>query len=58
MTMGGPASASEVVGILIYLDAFQNMRFSIANAEAMVLFVVIAVLSFIQIKMTSGKGAT
>lgn len=58
MTMGGPASASEVIGILIYLDAFQNMRFSIANAEAMVLFVIIAVLSFIQIKMTSGKGAT
>ena len=34
LTGGGPVRATEVIGILIYNDAFENMRFSMANAEA------------------------
>ena len=55
LTGGGPVRATEVIGILIYNDAFKNMRFSIANAEACILFVVVAAFSLTQLKLT-GKG--
>lgn len=56
LTGGGPIRSAEVIGILIYNDAFQNMRFSLANAEACVLFIIIAAFSFVQIKITSKGG--
>ena len=57
MTGGGPLRETEVIGILIYNDAFKNMRFSLANAEACVLFVIVALFSLTQLKLTS-KGGT
>lgn len=56
LTAGGPVRSTTVIGVLIYNDAFQNMKFSMANAEACVLFVIIAALSFLQIKLSSRKG--
>lgn len=55
LTGGGPARATEVIAISIVNDAFQNFRFSMANAEACILFVVVAIVSIIQIKI-SNKG--
>ena len=43
-------------GILIYNDAFKNLRFSVANAEACLLFLVVAVFSLTQLKLTSRGG--
>lgn len=43
LTGGGPVRSTEVIGILIYNDAFKNLRFSVANAEACLLFLVVAV---------------
>lgn len=56
LTGGGPVGATEVIGILIYNDAFKNMKFSVANAEACVLFVIVAVFSLTQMKLTSKGG--
>lgn len=56
LTGGGPVRATEVIGILIYNDAFKNMRFSVANAEACILFVVVAAFSLTQLKLTSKGG--
>lgn len=56
LTGGGPVRATEVIGILIYNDAFKNMRFAMANAEACILFVVVAVFSLTQLKLTSKGG--
>lgn len=56
LTGGGPVRATEVIGILIYNDAFKNMRFSVANAEACVLFVIVAIFSITQLKLTSKGG--
>ncbi|MCI8623416.1 MAG: sugar ABC transporter permease [Provencibacterium sp.] len=53
---GGPARSTEVIGIMIYNDAFQSMKFSMANAEAVILFIIIAFFSFIQIKVSSKGG--
>ncbi|MDR0450439.1 MAG: sugar ABC transporter permease [Treponema sp.] len=51
LTGGGPARATEVIAISIVNDAFTNMRFAIANAEAGVLFVIIALISVVQINL-------
>ncbi len=56
LTGGGPARATEVIGITIYNDAFKNMRFSVANAEACILFVIVALFSLTQLKLTSKGG--
>ncbi len=56
LTGGGPVRATEVIGILIYNDAFKNLRFSVANAEACILFVMVAIFSLTQLKLTSKGG--
>ena len=56
LTGGGPVRATEVIGILIYNDAFKNTRFSVANAEACILFVIVAIFSLTQLKLTSKGG--
>ncbi|MDO4298740.1 MAG: sugar ABC transporter permease [Lachnospiraceae bacterium] len=56
LTGGGPVRSTEVIGILIYNDAFKNMRFSVANAEACILFVIVAIFSITQLKLTSKGG--
>ena len=56
LTGGGPVRSTEVIGILIYNDAFKNLKFSTANAEACLLFVVVAIFSLTQLKLTSKRG--
>lgn len=56
LTGGGPVRATEVIGILIYKDAYQNMKFSSANAESCLLFIVVAAFSLIQMKLINRKG--
>lgn len=56
LVQGGPARSTELVSLLIMNDAFSNMRFSLANAQAFVLFVIIAILSTLQIKLTEHQG--
>lgn len=56
ITGGGPVRATEVIGIAIYNDAFMNMRFSVANAEACILFVVVALFSLTQLKLMNRGG--
>jgi raffinose/stachyose/melibiose transport system permease protein len=53
LTGGGPAGATESIGILIYNLGFDENKFGYASAQAMVLFVIIVVISFIQIKVLS-----
>jgi len=56
LTGGGPIKSTNLIGIMIYNDAFQNLKFAMANAESVILFIVIAVMSYIQIRL-SGKGS-
>lgn len=55
LTGGGPVRATEVIGILIYNDAYKNMRFCTANAESCLLFLAVAAFSFIQLRLTNRK---
>lgn len=56
LTNGGPAGKTEVVSMLIYNHGFGSFRFGYANAEAMILFVIIAVVSLLQITFLNKKG--
>lgn len=57
MTDGGPAFATESLGFLIYRHGMSEMRFGYGTAEAICVFLLIAVISFIQIKLLSTKEA-
>lgn len=52
MTNGGPGRATEVVCYLIYMNAFQFFKQGYASAMAYVLFIIIFVLSVVQLKIS------
>lgn len=55
LTGGGPGGATESIGVLIYKGAFEERRFGYAVSESVVLLFIIAIISFIQVKMSSNK---
>lgn len=55
MTDGGPMQSTESVGILIYNHAMQEGKFGYSVAESMILFIIIAIVSVVTMKMTNGK---
>ena len=55
MTAGGPAQATEAIGILIYRHAMSEGKFAQSVAESMCLFVIVAIVSFLTIKISSKK---
>lgn len=55
ITNGGPGYATETVPMMIYTNAFSKMKFSYAITQSVMLFVLMAILSFIQIKLLGKK---
>ena len=55
LTTGGPARATESITMLIYTQAFDEMKFSYSIAESVVVAVVILLFSLFQIKITNRK---
>lgn len=56
LTGGGPGRSTQVIALNIYEEAFsRNFRYGYANAKAMILFVVILIITIIQVRLTSGK---
>ena len=50
MTGGGPAYATTTIVQLIYDTGFRDWDYGVASAQAIVLFVVIAMASFAQFR--------
>lgn len=50
LTNGGPGTASRVISLNIYEEAFGFNRYSYASAQALVLFVIILVITLLQWK--------
>ncbi|TCZ77227.1 sugar ABC transporter permease [Paenibacillus albiflavus] len=57
MTDGGPAQATESVGFLIYRHGLNEMKFGYGTAEAIYVFLLIAIISIVQIKLLNRKEA-
>lgn len=52
LTNGGPGSATETVGTVIYRMAFAQSRFGYATAISVLFFIVIAFFSILQVRFT------
>lgn len=52
LTGGGPSGKTTSLGLLVYDYAFKSNRFGYASAIAVVLFMIIAMFSFVQISLS------
>lgn len=55
LTKGGPAQSTESISYLIYKNGMDGGQFGFQSANAVLFFVVIVIISIIQIKMTGKK---
>lgn len=55
LTAGGPFKSTELLALKIYQTAFSNFEYGKGQAEALVLFVIVAIISLIQVSV-SKKG--
>ena len=56
LTGGGPGRATQSAAINIYEEAFRgNIRFGYATAKSTVLFVIVLIVTAIQLKITGRK---
>lgn len=55
LTKGGPFKSTESVALNIYTEAFQNNRFGLGTAKALIFFVVVAIITSLQVKLTKSK---
>lgn len=55
LTGGGPFNATELISLKVYNTAFTSMKFGVAQAEAVVLFLVVVVVSLMQARMSMKK---
>jgi len=52
LTAGGPVRATEVMGLNIYQEAFMgNMRFGYASAKSIILFLIILIVTLVQLSV-------
>ncbi len=59
MTGGGPANSSMIWIVKIYLLAFQDLRYGLASAFAVILFLLMLVLGYFYVKaLTDGERRT
>ena len=52
LTGGGPSNATTSIGLLVYNYAFKSNQYGYANAIALILFLMIAIVSLVQIKVS------
>ena len=55
LTQGGPFKSTELISLKIYQTAFSNAKYGEGQAQAIVLFVIVAVISIVQVAFTK-KG--
>jgi len=53
LTGGGPVDATRVIALLIYRYAFENYQLGYASAIALIMFVVVLVVTAIQMRLSS-----
>lgn len=53
MTGGGPASSTKTLSMLVFNSSFKEFRFGVAGSISFVMFVIIAVITYLQIKLSN-----
>lgn len=54
MTEGGPGTSTYVISYMIYNEAFKNFNFGYGSALSTVLFIIIIIVTFVQLKVMKG----
>lgn len=55
LTKGGPFRSTESVAMNIYLEAYQNNKLGLGTAKAFIFFVVVAVITTVQVTLTKRR---
>lgn len=55
LTGGGPANSTQTIALNIYNDAFGAFKTGYASAKSMILFLIVAIIAVIQLRMTRKK---
>ncbi|MEK4009263.1 carbohydrate ABC transporter permease [Paenibacillus sp. FSL H3-0333] len=55
LTKGGPFKSTESVAMNIYNEAFLNNRYGLGTAKALLFFVIVALITIIQVRITKSK---
>ncbi|UQZ34948.1 ABC transporter permease [Paenibacillus sp. PK3_47] len=55
LTKGGPFKSTESVAMNIYNEAFLNNRYGLGTAKALLFFLIVAVITVIQVRITKSK---
>lgn len=55
LTGGGPANATQTIALNIYNDAFGAYKTGYASAKSIILFLLVAIIAFLQLKLTRKK---
>lgn len=55
LTGGGPANSTEMISLNIYNEIFSQSNFGLGQAKAIIFFFIVAIITFIQVRVTSSK---
>ncbi|CAM4346341.1 sugar ABC transporter permease [Paenibacillus alkaliterrae] len=55
LTQGGPFKSTESVAMNIYYEAFKNNRYGLGTAKAVIFFIVVTVITMIQVSITKKR---
>ncbi|AJY75844.1 carbohydrate ABC transporter permease [Paenibacillus beijingensis] len=55
LTKGGPYNSTQSVALNIYLEAFQNNRYGLGTAKAFLFFLIVALLTTLQVWITKRR---
>jgi len=55
LTKGGPFGSTESVALNIYQEAFRNNSFGLGTAKAVIFFVIVGLISYLQVSFTKKK---
>ena len=55
LTGGGPANSTQTIALDIYNDAFGSFRYGYASAKSVILFLMVAAVTLVQLWITRKK---
>lgn len=56
MTGGGPVDSTRVLSMMVYDSAFKEYRFGIAGAVSLIMFMIIGLVTFAQLKLSNSSA--
>lgn len=56
MTGGGPVDSTRVLSMIVYDSAFKEYRFGLAGAVSLIMFTIIAVVTYAQLKLSRSSA--